>query len=109
MDTEPTYRVENLDVESCGSVDMIYSARSVGDVSPVIEIGSLANGLCGVTSLEITGKPQLADRATLETTDATGYVTEAGRFYMRLEAENLRAGISPESPQGKSTFELACQ
>jgi cell migration-inducing and hyaluronan-binding protein len=109
IDTELTYRVENLDMESSGSIDMIYSARSVGDVSPVIEIGSLTNGLCGVTSLEITGKPQLADLATLETTDATGYATEAGRFYLRLEAENLRAGISPESPQGKSTFELACQ
>jgi hypothetical protein len=96
-------------MESGSSIDMFYSARSVGDVSPVIEIGSLTNGLCGVTSLELTGKPQLADLATLEATDATGYATEAGRFYLRLEAENLRAGISPESPQGKGTFELACQ
>jgi hypothetical protein len=109
MDTDLTYRVESLDMESGSSIDMFYSARSVGDVSPVIEIGSLTNGLCGVTSLEVIGKPQLADLATLESTDATGYVTEAGRFYLRLEAENLRAGISPESPQGKGTFELACQ
>jgi hypothetical protein len=108
MDTRLTYRVENLDMESSGAINMIYSTRSVGDVSPVIEIGSVTNGLCDVTSLAITGKPLLADLATLEATEATGYATEAGRFYLRLAAENLRAGISPESPQGKSTFDLAC-
>ncbi|NCG17413.1 MAG: hypothetical protein GWP91_00145, partial [Rhodobacterales bacterium] len=108
MDTDLTYRVENLDMDSSNAINMIYGARSVGEVSPVVEIGSLTNGLCDVASLVVTGKPLLADLATLEATDATGYATEAGRFYLRLEAENLRAGISPESPQGKSTFELAC-
>jgi cell migration-inducing and hyaluronan-binding protein len=109
MDSGLSYRLENLDMEDNAAITMFYSARSVGDVSPVVEVGSLDNGLCPVTSLEVVGKPSVADLATLELADESAYTVEDGRFYFRLEAEDLRPGITPESPQAKSTFVIRCQ
>jgi cell migration-inducing and hyaluronan-binding protein len=109
MDDSLAYLMTDVDFNNNSQLQMDFTSRNLGDVSPLIAIISGENMNCAVSSLALSKGVAVPGLTELWQAQETAYTVYAGFFLFKLQADSIRPKITPESPQGQNVLNLVCQ
>jgi hypothetical protein len=109
MDDSITYLLTNLDFNNQSQIQLDFTSRRLGDVSPIVGIISGIDTNCALSSLYLSKGVFVPTANELREIQATAYTVHNGRFLFKVQSDTIRPNITPESPQAENELYLVCR